>query len=376
MRPCLLAVLLLLAGAVRAEPRLVADPAAETVFRWATQRCDRLHVPDSPARAIRTADGGVLLMAAHFTNIVLRGRDFDSLAPDCASASRGAEDPDPTRFDDRFWVQALWPLPDGRVLGLASHEFMGKRHAGRCEVTQGPGGTRCWHSAITLTVAEPGPWRFRPLPLPQRVLAASPAPYDPAARRRSGAFSVTNILRAEGFLYLLAYLEGIPGQPDGNCLLRAPEADPVAGWRALAADGTFRAELGLSRGDAGPCIPVGPFQGAARSLLRLGPAGPYVATFAGRVREGEGVLVTTSPDLRRWSPPRLLLAAAPWRAQPEAGFYVAYPALIDHGSASPVFDSADGGRLHLYLTRLNLAPDRRDGMNRDLIRHRVRVEGG
>jgi hypothetical protein len=370
------------AAASAGEPRLTVQGEAETVYRWAQQRCDVLNVPDSPARALRNPDGSLALMAAHYTNVVLLGRDFRTLAPACNSASRGSENREPGEFDDRFWVQAVVPLPDGRVLGLASHEYMGKRHEGMCSVTTGPGWARCWYSAITATVAEPGRWQFRPLPLPARVVAASSEPYRGNATSRTGFFSVTNIVRDGDYAYTLVYTEGVPGQPRGMCLLRAPMSDLVTGWRALSGDGEFRVNLGVDGHSSEPCRPVQTtgVDGAVRSVVRVGRDGPWVATFIGRApdansgRPAEGVFTSVSSDLQRWSRPRLLLPVAHFRSQREPGLYYTYPSLIDHGSSSPIFDVADGGQLHLYLTRLNLAEDRRAGMNRDLVRYSVRVE--
>jgi len=361
--------------------RAYGEPA--TVFRWTTQRCDDLHIPDSPARALRLPNGNVMMMSSHLSNITLLGRDFDTLAPVCSSTSRGAENPDPTAFDDRFWVQALAPLPDGRVLGLASHEYMGGRHPGWCESSTARGG-HCWYSSIVATAARIGDWRFRLLPAGQRVVAASPVAYDRATAGPSGFFSVTNIVFDGEFAYLLVSRLGIPGQRAGTCLLRAPRTDLVEGWRALAG-GEFRLRLDRVNQVEAPAAPkacdlVGEnvLRGAVRSLVRLGPDGPWAAVLVGsenRAGEGrpqQGVVYSLSTDLRYWSPPKLLWAMEAFRGQPEAGLYYQYPSLIDHASRSPVFDEV-GGRLYLYLTRFNLQEDRRRGMDRDLVRMPVDV---
>src|SRR3954452_3996893 len=80
---------------------VIGEP--EAVFRWSEQRCDRLHIPDSAARAFRRSDGQIALLAAHFTNVLLLGEDFDRLTPACETTSRGQESDDPASFDDRFW---------------------------------------------------------------------------------------------------------------------------------------------------------------------------------------------------------------------------------------------------------------------------------
>jgi hypothetical protein len=391
-----------------AGPRLEVAQSAEpeVVFRWQTQRCSDMHLPDSPARALRIQKG-IALFAAHLVNIPLLGRDFSSLRASCDASSRGAESGDPARFQDRFWVQAvvpLEPLAPGmrrRVLGLASHEYMGWRHPGRCLAPFGgagrrPAAFRCWYSSITAVVTEEGDWRFRPVLTGSAeqgrsaVIAASPIPYNERATARTGFFSVTNAVIEDGYALALVYTEGVAGQLRGNCLFRAPLSDAVDGWRALSA-GEFRQQYRSaydpSAGRSGPCDVVGAsvFGGApVRSLLRVpGSDGPrWVAVFTraapkGRPAEGaEGVFYSTSRDLRSWSPAVRLWAVTPFRSQPEAGIYYEYPSLLDHASTSEVFDRvADDPqevRLHLYMTRLNLA-DRRRGLDRDLVRVPVAI---
>ena len=257
-----LIALAMLATPALAEPRFTIIPGTqvETVFRWTTQRCMEMHVPDSPARALRTSDGGVALFAAHLVNIPMLGRDFESLSPVCGAVSRGAESADPAEFQDRFWVQALVPFTSGgrrQVLGLASHEYMGWRHADRCLVpfegaARRPAAFRCWYSAITAVVASEGDWRFTPVPGRAGVIAASPLPYDPTTPARTGFFSVSNAMVEDGHATVLVYTEGIAGQRRGNCLLRAPLDKLPGGWRALSR-GTFDLELpGAYAGGADP----------------------------------------------------------------------------------------------------------------------------
>lgn len=386
-----------------AQPRLSVAPEArvETVFRWESQRCMDMHVPDSPARALRTTAGGIALFAAHLINIPLLGPDFDRLVPVCAAASRGDEAADPAAFRDRFWVQALVPFSvrgHPRVLGLASHEYMGWRHPGRCAASfegdgRRPAAFRCWHSSITSVIAEEGDWRFSQLAPPQGVIATSAAPYDPARKTRTGFFSVSNALIEDGHATVMVYTEGVPGQPRGNCLLRAPLADLPGGWLS-SAGGEFTQPLGGpfrdAAGPARPCDVVGDavFAGApVRSVLRISsPEGSWwIAVFTRAAPRGhadeasDGVFMSASRDLRRWSRPERLWAMTPFRSQPEAGVYYEYPSLIDHASPSLVFDrtatTAGAPRIHLYLTRLNLQ-NRQRGLDRDLVRIPVTLGGG
>jgi hypothetical protein len=389
-------LLLAFAAPAVAQPRLSVAPGTpvETVFRWAEQRCMDMHLPDSPARALRTSDGGVALFAAHLVNIPMLGRDFDHVESACATASRGAEADDPAAFQDRYWIQAVVPFTAGgrrQVLGLASHEYMGWRHPGRCAVPfagdgRRPAAFRCWYSAITATVATEGDWRFASA----GVIAASPLPYDPTTPERTGFFSVSNAMVADGYATVLVYTEGVAGQRRGNCLLRAPLDALPGGWRALSG-GQFDLPLpGAYAGGAEPgraCDVVGeavfggaPVRGVLRGNDEQGAWWAAVFTRAAprgtNAPDAAGVFVSTSRDLRRWSPAERLWAMTPFRSQPEAGAYYEYPSLLDHASASPVFDSAaaapGSARLHLYLTRLNLE-DRRRGLDRDLVRVAVTI---
>jgi hypothetical protein len=179
------------------------------------------------------------------------------------------------------------------------------------------------------------------------------------------------------FAYFLAFSEGIAGQPRGMCLFRAPRGAMLDGWRALSG-GAFTQHYGSAwSGEArpAPCDRVGAevFTDPVRSVVRLGPHGPWIAVFSGRARAGgearSGVFLSRSPDLVHWGPPELLWEMTPFRGQPEPGVYYEYPSIIDHASASPVFDDIAGAPW-LYLTRFNLG-DRRRGMDRDLVRLRL-----
>jgi hypothetical protein len=336
-----------------------------------------MQIPDSPARAVRLSDGRLFLIAAHLTNVSLIGPDFQSLSSNCASESRGREDPDPAAYDDRFWIQAIFPLPSGQLLGLASHEYMGGRHPGQCRFPTSVG-WGCWYSSIIATSAQAPHYRFQPLPLENRVVATSQVPYDRAMRRPSGYFTTSNIVLSDDSAYVIVHRRGIAGEADGNCLLRADPTNLTAGWQVLGA-GAFQGRLVRPRssgatGANAPCDPVGKdvLQGPLRSIIRIGQNGPWVAVMVGRIgangtdRAAEGVLYSSSKDLRHWTEPRLLWRMEAFRGQPGAGVYYQYPSLIDHLSPSNVFDRT-GGDLHLYLTRFNLQ-DRRRELDRDLVR--------
>ena len=359
---------------------LVATPAgatphladAEVVFRWADQRCADDWIPDSPARAVRRTDGSILLMATHYTNGVMTGPDFESLRPDCSVVSRGAENPDPAAFDDRYWIQALLPTGGGRLLAIGSHEFLGARHAGRCRITDRRR-PHCWYSALTLVEADESALVFRPR-VASHVLAAPSSHFDPSATRRTGIFTATNIVRDGDWYYFLAWVE--LGELQGACLFRAHHADPTQ-WRALREgrfEGTFPSAYADGVADRRcDIVGRGTLLNIPRSVVRIDSLGRWAAVFIvpdGRAHP-EGIYVSYSTDLRQWSAPRLVARTEEAADGRNCRAVYQYPSLIDHDSRSDLFDTGSS-EPYLYLTRFNKVSCR-GGLDRDLVRIRLRL---
>lgn len=371
-RAVLLAVLAQPAAA--ADVRLVIDGPVETVYAWTSASCADDFIPDSPARAFRRADGSVVLMAAHYTNAIFVGSTLDAVAPRCATSSGGNEQAAPERFDDRFWVQALQPMPNGRVLALVSHEYMGKRHPGHCERAD-QSGPQCWYSSILEATASEADFRFTLPALAQRVVAASPLKFDPAREARSGFLTTTNIVASGEWLYMASWAE-FPGTR-GNCLFRTRATSPTGPWLAWK-NGTFAERFPSAYGDTPPsagCDPIGADRqlGILRSIVWLERHRVFVGVFsvANGTRRTPGTYYAFSDDLTRWSDARLLAPLRPWYGTMDCEAFYDYPSLIDPLSSSQTFATA-GDAFDLYLTRFNWQSCQR-GLNRDLVRIRVRV---
>ena len=52
---------------------LTVQEGPTEVFSWARDRCETWHIPDAPARAFRTPEGEIRLIAAHVRNRVMHG---------------------------------------------------------------------------------------------------------------------------------------------------------------------------------------------------------------------------------------------------------------------------------------------------------------
>jgi hypothetical protein len=181
------------------------------------------------------------------------------------------------------------------------------------------------------------------------------------------------------YAYFIAWTEDAaePGRR-GNCLFRAPRDDLVTGWRMMS-EGRF-----VSPPDPYPADGRAPIQakcdrlggpdmaGKIRSLVWLEEKNAWMAVWSTRMNGAGGVYYATSPDLENWSSAALLAPLEPpWGTDEKKAFYD-YPSIIDHGSASPIFQSA-GNSFYLYLTRLNWQA-KRLVMDRDLVRFKITLD--
>jgi hypothetical protein len=338
----------------------------ETVFSWNSQRCDDLTIPDAPARAYRRGDGTVILVAAHYNNIIFEGRDFKHLKLKCAVQSRGHEDPDPASFDDRFWIEALLPGNDGNLIGIVSHEYMGSRHPGQCSSDKP---YKCWYSSLLFAEADEYKLSFKLLPGDSRTLATPPHKYDPHATTRVGFFTTSNIVRQGEYYYLFSWVE-LPGL-QGNCLFRTSVSSPIEGWAAFH-NGRYETRFSnpySNKEIPSSCDIIGKHN--LTNVLRSLVWDKYINKWIGVYIVADGIVYSTSDNLLDWSPPALLMKADGMPNSKGCKAVYQYPSLIDHGSISNIFD-AGGENLYLYLTRFN-QDSCQFGLDRDLVRVPLRV---
>lgn len=371
-RALVLAILPVLGDAAQPLRLRVAAEAPETVYRWATQRCEDADIPDSPARAFRSADGRVTLFAAHYNNRPFTGPSLDRVAPDCGLGGQASMDPAPARYDARIWWQSFYTEDGRRVHALGSADYHGSWF-GRCKGT--PGNPKCWWSAIASAQSIDGGRSFHMPAPPAHVIARAPFGYSDAAARPTGFFTTSNIVRLPGGYHAFAYTFGYPGQPAGNCLIRARRLGAQPAWRAWNGR-TYGVDL-AQEGHA-PCTVIPVLPGPVRALVRHAASGRYIAIGATRERirpahaapGTEAVRVrfvyASSLDLYDWTPPRTLVQidSAPCGKPVPA---VDYPSILDPSSEDMNFGTA-GSRPYLYYTRFNSRSGCTRGMDRDLLR--------
>jgi len=330
-------------------------------------------IPDSPARAYRRKDGSVVLIAAHFRNRIFEGSSFDDLRPNCAVLSQGKESADPVDYDDRFWIQSLVPLDDGRILGLASQEYSGIRHDGVCKADFNK--PACWYLALVGLVANERDFSFKLLPRQERLIAGSNRRFE-SSIEAAGFLTLTNTVFDGDYAYFIAWTEDAaePGGR-GNCLFRAPRNALETGWKMLS-KGEFVSPPKPYPVNGEPPVQAkcdrlgGPdMLGKVRSLVWLETKHAWLAVWSTRVNGTGGIYYSTSQDLRNWSAVEpLVLLEPPWGSDGIGTFYD-YPSIIDHHSSSSVFQTV-GDSFYLYLTRFNWEQESKR-MDRDLVRFKV-----
>jgi hypothetical protein len=267
-------------------------------------------------------------------------------------------------MDDRFWIQALLPIGAGRLLGVASHEYDGRRH-GNCNVAADIRGA-CWYSSITLTESSSGGLQFQPLSREERGIAVPPVAYSPDARKRTGYFSTSNIVRPISSSTASGQRHGIGELPVAS---QSKQATDLARLRRSGfpcrPDQTLTTVRAGCAGCHEPAGPINDLYGAAQRL------DGGVHEHGGEARDRRRLLQPIARPLH-WDAQRLLmLAPTPW-AKPTCGVFYDYPSLIDPKSDSDIFDTA-GASFDLYLTRFNFEDCQKDHRKRDLVRFRVQL---
>jgi hypothetical protein len=377
-RVSLVALWSLVALGVQAQPapglrlEVIGEPV--TAIEGARPGCDATDVPDAPARAVRGADGEVQLYATDSRNRVERGPGLLQLHHRCPVVMAGAGNDNPAAYDDRAWIASPWTA-DGRTIWAVVHnEFHGHRRPALC-----PTGRYmdCWFNALTEAVSHDGGRSFQRVP-GRAVVAALPYRYDQVGRGHHGYFNPSNVVTLDGGFAMFAFATHAGVQREGNCLLRTTEIGKPElwrGWNGSAFDVTFidpYAETAAP--EAHVCAPValGQLRWPVTSLVRHQPSGLFIALMLNAARAG-GVFYATSPDLRTWSSPALLMTAigeGAWTcADPPP---IAFPSLLDPASTSRSFETV-GADPVLFATRFNIA-NCKTSLDRELVRWRVRID--
>lgn len=355
--------------------RIVVTGGKQTVFDWSKQRCEDLDLPDLPARAFRDAHGRVQLIAAHYIDRRLVGRDLNHLEHPCGVILHSDFNPDPAAFDDHEWIASTWTSDGKTVYALLHDEYQGWTHPGQC-----PSGDweTCWWNTVTAAVSTDGGRTYTDA-TPSRLVASVPYRYVPD----SGTFGPgwpTNIVRSGGYFYSIVYVKWQPvGQPDldRNCLMRTTDLADPSSWRAWNDAAGFTTSFIDPYTDSSPPEPH--FCQGVVPTTSEGMLVPGSLTYSTVARQwilvgvlADGFYYSLSPDLIHWTTPvRFYAGRAVWAYRCGKHDPIHYPSLIDPSSRSRNFQTV-GAHAYLYFTDFH-REGCSIGLDRDLVRVPVEI---
>jgi hypothetical protein len=118
------------------------------VFTYNTDHCYFLDVPDVPARAVRLADGSLMLVAGNDPQtFALFGADFSSLQKDCSKPTLLSHlDSTPESYQNREWIHSVYR--EGGVIHALVHNEYHDPISGSCSRKRRCGNP-CWYNSIT-----------------------------------------------------------------------------------------------------------------------------------------------------------------------------------------------------------------------------------
>jgi hypothetical protein len=321
-------------GSVDGPPLVVFDSRYDS--------CGGGDYPDAPARAFRTKNGDVNLLAVHHINRRMIGRSLETVAHSCQIIFQGGRIKRPDTYDDYAWIAGTHTI-DGKIIyALVHNEFHGNERPDLC-----PSGIylHCWENSLTLAISRDGGRSFKRARENGGLVAALPSPYRGDQGKPIGYFNPTNIIKHQDYYY--AMFSMITRNPDtsGICLMRTNILEDPSSWRGW--DGgeftvAFINPYNLSGGEFSECKPIA----KSKLFFSLGSVQwhPESKSFVlimrfqkwdkPRHNEVPGIYISTSPDLIRWSDPFLLLAD---KSASQDGRAQLYPAFLDPESSDQNF---------------------------------------
>jgi len=332
----------------------------EIVFDWSTDSCEMEDIPDLPARAFRDADGKVQLIATHFINRRMIGDDLASVKRDCNIIMTSDMDADPSQYNDREWIAALYTLDGVNIHAIVHNEYEGHTHPGMC-----PSGNpnTCWYNSLTYASSMDKGLTYTHAPAPQHRVANIPYIYEGNGPR--GIFEPSNIIQnpKDGYYYMFVNMNIGPEHNWGVGVMRTQTLEDPASWRCWDGEGfniTFidpYTEQNYNPADH-ICKQISKdnieimhssvtYNKFFNKFLLVGSTGLWDPNIGETIY---GFYYSLSDDLINWSPRQLIMKAKlSWTPFLPGDIY-AYPSLIDPDDKSMNFEYTDN-KVYLYYTR-------------------------
>jgi hypothetical protein len=342
----------------------------ETVFNHSTDSCEPQDLPDTPAHAVRLADGSLMLADGNAPrNYAMFGADFSTLRRSCTAPTLVSDDlTNPDSYDNQEWILSLYR--DSNLVHALIHNEYHDPIAPDCKPGDSSPANPCWYNSITYGVSSDGGHTFTHAAPPAHLVAPPPEVWNPQGPPPPyGYFTPSNIVRAQdGFYYSVFVAQAINGR-EQTCVMRTQTLGDATSWRAW--DGT-----GFS------LIMSDPYTGPPASLC-AGVVAPAIAqptltynTYLLKYMMVGGAVVGNPPvcgaayalssDLIHWTSVQIMRTAyfpSNPACQPPSGSSASvYFSIIDHSDTSVNFENS-GQTPFLYYTRFNDL-----SLNRDLVR--------
>jgi hypothetical protein len=334
----------------------VGPPQPVVIFK--TDGCDASDLPDHPARAYRTADGNVNLIASSINARRAVGSDLSTVKHNCAIIHKSNSDPTFNNFNYYQWLQAPYTLDGKTVYNLMHNEWYGSLTDYYCHGDL----IDSWVSAMTFAISKDGGAHFNE-PLDYIVRKPSTPwnnsfPCSSASPTRYGDLGGSNIIHKGNYYYKFFLYETEPNVVPARswqCVMRTSNFSGASSWKIW--DG-----VSWTASKSAPCASIPVLQNA-RSITYNNFLKMYVAI----QWFGEGGFVfNVSWDLLNWSAPTSIsIPNMDTSTTP-------YPSLLDPKDKSFNFEETTQAP-YLYYTQLH------NGTNGDLMRiplHFVLTGGG
>jgi hypothetical protein len=348
--------------------------AEEVVYLYSTSNCATWDVPDSPAHAVRLADGTLTLIAGTApANYASFGADFSSLKHSCAAVLNSVVSPDANTFANEEWIYAIYRV-GGTINALIHNEFHDPV-ATDCKPGDPTSANPCAYISISYASSSDSGHTYTQAASPGQLVAPPATTWNPGppAPPVYGYLNPTNIVlnSADGYYYsmFISVPQQGSGAVSGMCVMRTQTLTDPTSWRAWDGSGFNLQMLNPYVGPAPNwCTPVIPNSEFIGSLTYNTHLAAFVVVWDNAGPAGCGTLLQTSTDLVHWSNATWLRAhyapvwVSPLCAPPNGVPGYVYASLIDHGDSTINFEQG-GQTPYLYYTRLNGG-----GPNRDLVR--------
>ncbi|WP_155642315.1 hypothetical protein [Pseudomonas alabamensis] len=372
-----------LANASPVDSKLTITPElskTQVVFNWKTDRCSDDNIPDSPARAFKSADGTVNLYATHYINRSMTGNSLDSVKQSCEIRFEAKMDSRPQLYDARVWLQTFYSEDNGnKVISLASSDYHG-RWFKNCDESQGKN-LGCWWSAIILAQSDDGGKSFNTESPSNRIIAQSNYKFSNRESGPIGFLTTSNIVKIDEWYYSIFYTSKYKDQNAGNCLARTSDINSKYSWRFW--DGRdFSIDLSnpyASHTKSKTCVTLKNLSSKIRSLTWHSKTKEFIASHEDFInkkppqsRVDARFSFSTSKDLIHWSNPKeIITITGKKNCQPQSP--AAYPSILDSNSTDRNFGTV-GNNAYLYYTKFNLGEDCRLTLDRDLLRVPINLD--